>query len=75
MMLSILLTLARGLGRDPAPLRVGIFACAVTFAWPLASTDEFPALYMSGWLFFALGLGLAVTHIASNQTNQDEKNV
>ena len=56
-------------------LRGGLFACVVTFAWPLASTDEFPTLYMSGWLFFALGLALAVTQIPSNTTNQDAKNV
>jgi O-antigen ligase len=75
MMLTFLLTLGRGLFKNPAPLRVGIFACAVTFAWPLASTDEFPTLYMSGWLFFALGLGLAITHIPSNAANKDATNV
>ena len=75
MMLTWLATLGRGLFKNPSPLRVGLFACVVTFAWPLASTDEFPTLYMSGWLFFALGLALAVTQIPSNTTNQDAKNV
>jgi hypothetical protein len=68
MMLTFLLTLGRGLFKNPAPLRVGIFACAVTFAWPLASTDEFPTLYMSGWLFFALGLGFALAQIKPEPT-------
>jgi O-antigen ligase len=67
MMLTWLATLARNLWRTPDPLRVGIFACVLTFAWPLASTDEFPTLYMSGWLFFALGLGLALAQMP-NQT-------
>jgi len=75
MMLTWAVTLARGLWRDPSPLRVGLFACLVTFAWPLASTDEFPTLYMSGWLFFALGLALAATQIPSQPTIQDAKNV
>jgi len=75
MMLTILITLAKNLWRNPDPLRVGILAFAVTFAWPLASTDEFPTLYMSGWLFFALGLGFALAQIPSNTVTKDAKNV
>jgi O-antigen ligase len=67
MMAIFLLTLGKNLWRSPDPLRVGIFALAVTFAWPLASTDEFPTLYMSGWLFFALGLGFALSQISSRE--------
>jgi O-antigen ligase len=67
MMLTILITLAKNLWRNPSPLRVGLFAFAITFAWPLASTDEFPSLYMAGWLFFALGLGFALSQISPPQ--------
>jgi O-antigen ligase len=70
MMLTILATLARGLWRNPEPLRVGVFAFAVTFAWPLASTDEFPTLYMSGWLFFTLGLGFALSQVTLPQKDE-----
>jgi hypothetical protein len=63
MMLTWLVTLGRRLWRNPDPLRVGIFACVLTFAWPLASTDEFPTLYMSGWLFFVLGLGFSLAQM------------
>jgi O-antigen ligase len=74
MMLTILATLSRRLWLNPAPLRVGAFAFALTFAWPLASTDEFPTLYMSGWLFFTLGLGFALAQIPSNPVSKDAKN-
>jgi O-antigen ligase len=70
MMLTFLATLAKGLWRNPEPLRVGLFAFAVTFAWPLASTDEFPTLYMSGWLFFALGLGFALSQITHPEKDE-----
>jgi O-antigen ligase len=74
MMAIFLVTLGRTLLKNPDPLRVGIFAFALTFAWPLASTDEFPTLYMSGWLFFALGLGFALSQIPSNPIPKDAKN-
>ena len=54
-----LATLARGLWGRPEPLRVGLLIAAVTFVWPFGSADEFPILYMSGWLFFVFGLALA----------------
>ncbi len=38
---------------------IGLFIGVLTYAWPLASTDDFPTLYEPGWLFFILGLGLA----------------
>lgn len=48
-----------GLWRGRDPLRIALFIAALTFLWPLASTDEFPAFYMVGWFFFLLGLGYA----------------
>lgn len=48
-----------GLWRDRDPLRIALFIAALTFLWPLASTDEFPTLYMLGWFFFMLGIGYA----------------
>ncbi|NNM57314.1 O-antigen ligase, partial [Acidocella sp.] len=54
-----LATLARGLWGRPEPLRVGLLIAVVTFVWPFGSADEFPILYMSGWLFFVFGLALA----------------
>lgn len=52
-------TLARGLWGRVEPLRAGLLIAVVTFVWPLGSADEFPILYMSGWLFFVFGLALA----------------
>lgn len=55
-----LVTLLRGLLQRPLPLRVGLFIGVLTFAWPIASTDDFAALYMTGWLFLMLGFGLSL---------------
>jgi hypothetical protein len=74
MTLTWLATLVRGLIKTPDPLRVGVFACVLTFVWPLASTDEFPTLYMSGWLFFTLGLGFSLAQLSPNLTTPDTKN-
>ncbi len=63
MNLVFLVTLARGLWRRPDPLRVGLFAGVLTFAWPLASTDSFAVLPHVGWWLMLLGLGLAAAHI------------
>ncbi len=62
-----------GLWRQPDPLRAGLFIGLLTFAWPFASTDEFPAMYMLGWLFFILGLGLGQAHITTNNPVTDQK--
>jgi len=62
MNLSWLATLAHGLWRNPDPLRVGLFAGVLTYAWPLASTDSFAVLPHAGWLYLLLGLGLAAAH-------------
>jgi len=59
MALSWLRALADGLLGRPEPLRLGLFVAVITFLWPISSTDEFPTLYMLGWLFFLLGFGLA----------------
>jgi O-antigen ligase len=52
--------LAAGLWRRPEPLRLGLFIAVLTFLWPIGSFDEFPTLYMLGWMFFLLGFGLAL---------------
>lgn len=54
-----LLPLARGLWRDPDPLRVGLFAAAVIQLWPIASTSAFISMPMGGWFFLLLGWGMA----------------
>ncbi|HQT47477.1 MAG TPA: glycosyltransferase, partial [Acidocella sp.] len=62
--LFILLGLTWLMGAFPAGSRrheavsVGVFIGIATFLWPFGSTDEFPALYMLGWFFLLLGLGL-----------------
>ncbi|MCU4161565.1 O-antigen ligase family protein [Acidiphilium sp. AL] len=55
-----LLALGRGLTRRAEPMRLGAFIGVLTYAWPLASTDNFAVLPMAGWLFVMLGLGLAL---------------
>jgi O-antigen ligase len=60
MALSWMVVLGRKLFRTPDPMRVGLFVSVLTFTWPFGSTDEFPALYMLGWMFFILGLGFAL---------------
>jgi hypothetical protein len=75
MNLAWLKPLATGLFRTKNPLRTGLFIGVLTFSWPLASTDAFPTLYMMGWLFLLLGLGLAHAHINDNPVIPDQKNV
>ncbi len=60
-----LASLARGLWRDPAALRVGLFAAVLIQLWPIASTSGFNALPMGGWLFLLLGWGLAEARAAN----------
>ncbi len=59
MVLAWLRPLARGLWRDPTPLRVGLFVAALLQEWPIASTSDFLSMPLSGWFFLLLGLGLA----------------
>ncbi len=59
LVLAWLIPLGRGLWRDPAPLRVGLFIAALIQEWPIASASDFVAMPLSGWFFLLLGLGLA----------------
>ena len=59
MVLAWLIPLGRGLWRDPAPLRVGLFVAALIHEWPVASASDFISMPLSGWFFLLLGLGLA----------------
>jgi O-antigen ligase len=55
---------ARGLRRNPDPVRVGLLIGIINYTWPISSTDEFPTLYMLGWFFFFAGLALACADVA-----------
>jgi hypothetical protein len=57
--LAWLAPLARGLWREPQPLRVGLFASILIQLWPIASTSAFTSMPMGGWYFLLLGWGLA----------------
>jgi O-antigen ligase len=65
---------ARGLWRNPDPLRVGLLIGVLNYTWPISSTDEFPTLYMLGWFFFFLGLMLACADVAPRPALTDETN-
>ncbi len=73
--LAWLIALAGGLWRAPDPLRVGLFAGVLTYAWPLASTDSFAILPHEGWLMYMLGLGLAAAQVTRNATAPEPTNV
>jgi hypothetical protein len=62
---------ASGVLRNPDPLRVGLFIGVLSYTWPLASTDEFPNLYMLGWFFFFLGFSLNCADRAVNSPLED----
>jgi O-antigen ligase len=47
------------LGRQPDPLRVGLFVAAFIQLWPIESTSPIISLPMGGWFFLLLGFGLA----------------
>jgi O-antigen ligase len=51
--------LLRHLGRDPDPLRVGLFVAVLMELWPIASTSGFYSTEIVGFMFLMLGLGLA----------------
>ncbi len=63
LMLAWLRGLLRGIGRDPDPLRVGLFVAALIQEWPLASTSSFYAVEIAGWYLVMLGWGLAVARL------------
>ncbi len=52
--------LSRGLGRNPDPLRVGLFVAALIQEWPIASASGFTAMEAGGFFFLMLGYGLAL---------------
>ena len=54
-----LVPLAKGLWRDPDPLRVGIFATILVQLWPIQSTSAFTSMPLGGWFFLILGWGMA----------------
>ncbi|HQT78951.1 MAG TPA: O-antigen ligase family protein [Rhodopila sp.] len=56
-----LVTLGRGLWRDPRPMRVALFAAAFLQLWPIQSTTGFTSMPIGGWFFLLLGWGLAET--------------
>jgi O-antigen ligase len=60
-----LVPLARGLGRDPDPLRAALFAVICAQVWPIQSTSAFTSMPMGGWFFLLLGWGLAETRPCS----------
>ena len=53
--------LARGLWRNPDPLRVGLFSAILIQLWPIASTSAFFSMPMGGWFFLLLGWAMAET--------------
>jgi O-antigen ligase len=55
-----LLGLLRNIGRDPDPLRVGLFVAALIQEWPIASASAFTAVEIGGLFFLLLGYGLAI---------------
>ncbi len=57
--------LLRGIGRDPDPLRVGLFVAALVQEWPLASASSFYAIEIAGFFFVMLGWGLAEAELAT----------
>ncbi len=66
---------ARGCWRNPDPVRVGLLIGVINYTWPIASTDEFPTLYMLGWFFFFVGLSLACADVAPRPPFAEHKNV
>jgi hypothetical protein len=54
-----LVPLARGLWRDPDPLRVGLFAAIFIQVWPIQSTTAFTSMPVGGWFFLLLGWAMA----------------
>jgi len=57
--------LARGLWRNPDPLRVGLFATIFAQLWPIQSTTAFTSMPMGGWFFLLLGWAMAEARTAS----------
>jgi hypothetical protein len=67
--LAWLLTLGRGLWRQPEPLRVALFAAALMELWPIASSTSFTSMPVAGWAFLLLGWGLAEARWLNRQSD------
>jgi hypothetical protein len=65
-----LVPLARGLWRDPEPLRVGLFAAAFIQLWPVQSSTAFTSMPIGGWFFLLLGWGMAEAEARTAQRNR-----
>jgi O-antigen ligase len=65
-----LMPLGRGLLRDPAPLRVALFASVFVQLWPVQSTSAFTSMPMGGWFFLLLGWAMAETRAANYSQRQ-----
>ena len=57
--------LARGLLRNPDPLRIGLFVAALLQEWPIASTSPLVSVPIGAWFFLLLGFGLALAPAAA----------
>jgi O-antigen ligase len=65
MAVAWLVPLGRGLGRDPDPLRVGLFAAIFIQVWPIQSTTAFTSMPVGGWFFLLLGWAMAESRYRS----------
>ena len=68
---SWLASVGVGLWRNPAPLRVGLFASVLIQVWPIASTGAFSSMPMGGWFFLLLGWALAETRHRPTTTSPE----
>lgn len=59
--LACLITLGRGLWREPDPMRVGLFAVMLAQLFPIQSTPSFWSMPMGGWFYLLLGWAMAET--------------
>jgi O-antigen ligase len=58
--------LLRGIGREPDPLRVGLFVAVLMELWPVASASGFYSTEIMGFMFLMLGFGLACARAAAS---------